>query len=52
MDANYNPVDVKFRETNDGIYSCNYVPKKGAKHTVQVKKEKQFKCNYVKQTRC
>ncbi|CAL8082481.1 unnamed protein product [Orchesella dallaii] len=36
MDANYNNVDVKFRETNDGIYSCNYVPKKGAKHTVQV----------------
>lgn len=37
MDGNYTPVDVKFRETNDGIYSCNYVPKKGAKHTVQVR---------------
>jgi hypothetical protein len=32
----YNPIEVKVRETGDGIYSCSYVPKRGAKHTVQV----------------
>lgn len=36
MDAKYNPVEVKVRETSEGVYSCSYVPKRGAKHTVQV----------------
>ena len=37
MDAQYNPLDVTVKSNKDGTYSCSYVPKKGAKHTVQVR---------------
>ncbi len=36
MDANYKPVDVKIKEKARGIYTCDYVPRKGLKHTIQV----------------
>ncbi|CAG7722272.1 unnamed protein product [Allacma fusca] len=36
MDSQYNLIDVAVRNNQDGTYSCSYVPKRGAKHTVQV----------------
>ncbi|KAK6619966.1 hypothetical protein RUM44_006366 [Polyplax serrata] len=36
LDGNYNIIDTSLVENRDGTYTCNYTPRRGAKHTVQV----------------
>nr|CAD7457189.1 unnamed protein product [Timema tahoe] len=36
LDANSNNVDVKLHPKGDGTFTASYIPKAGAKHTVQV----------------
>ncbi|XP_069693768.1 filamin-A isoform X2 [Periplaneta americana] len=36
LDANCNNIDVNVRSNGDGTFTCEYVPKTGSRHTVQV----------------
>lgn len=44
LDGNCNIIDAPLIDNRDGTYTCNYTPKRGSKHIIQVMRKFVFYC--------